>query len=227
MTARTRARDLGITIGRMSPGPLNAITDVDGVRVGHATIISGADGPGAVRTGVTAVLPHGGDIGLDPVFAGYHQLNGNGEMTGIAWIEESGLLTTLIAITNTHSVGVVRDAIIRHERSRAGDRDLHWSLPVVGETYDGWLNDINGFHVTSEHLFQAIGSASSGPVLEGCVGGGTGMNCHGFKGGTRAAALPKRPRAPSTRTVEGVDGCVINSFWLRWVDRMRWRRAVC
>jgi L-aminopeptidase/D-esterase-like protein len=130
------------------------------------------------------IQPHEGDIGSDPVFAGYHQLNGNGEMTGIAWIEEAGLLTTPIAITNTHSVGVVRDALIAYEVARRPDPlEVHWSLPVVAETYDGWLNDINGFHVKPEHVFQALDAAASGPVAEGCVGGGTGMNCHEFKGG--------------------------------------------
>ncbi len=185
---RRRARELGIRIGRMEPGRWNAITDVPGVRVGHTTLISGEGplvvGQGPVRTGVTVILPHQGELSGDPVFAGYHQLNGNGEMTGIAWIEESGLLTTPIAITNTHSVGVVRDAIIAYEvQRRQAPYEIHWSLPVVAETYDGWLNDINGFHVRPEHVFQALESAASGPVAEGCVGGGTGMNCHEFKGG--------------------------------------------
>lgn len=196
---RVRARSLGIRIGTLETGPLNAITDVPGVRVGQTTLISG-DGPlvvgqGPVRTGVTVVVPHEGNVGGDPVFAGYHQLNGNGEMTGIAWIEEAGLLTTPIGITNTHSVGAVRDALIAYDINRGTrDYELVWSLPVVAETYDGWLNDINGFHVKPEHVFQALDSAVSGPVAEGCVGGGTGMNCHEFKGGigTSSRVLPER-----------------------------------
>lgn len=188
MTERQRARELGITIGHMSPGPLNAITDVPGVTVGHVTLIEGDGelivGKGPVRTGVTMIRPHEGDVARDPVFAGYHQLNGNGEMTGIAWVEESGFLTSPIGITNTHSVGTVRDAIIRWEiRSDVFDEDLSFGLPVVAETYDGELNDINGFHVNSEHVFTALDAARNGSVAEGNVGGGTGMICHGFKGG--------------------------------------------
>ncbi len=184
---RKRARELGIRIGRLETGTWNAITDVPGLRVGQTTLISG-DGPlvageGPVRTGVTVIQPHEGNVGIDPVFAGYHQLNGNGEMTGIAWIEEAGLLTTPIAITNTHSVGVVRDAIIAWEVKQRPALEVHFSLPVVAETYDGWLNDINGFHVKPEHVFAALDAASGGPVAEGCAGGGTGMNCHEFKGG--------------------------------------------
>ncbi len=193
---RRRVRDLGITIGRMATGRHNAITDVAGVRVGHATIIRGEGplkvGEGPVRTGVTVVMPHEGDIGLEPLFAGSHVLNGNGEMTGLLWVKESGMLTSPIAITNTHSVGVVRDALIAYE-ARATDRpDLFWSLPVVAETYDGWLNDINGMHVKPEHVWQAIEGATTGPVAEGCVGGGTGMICHEFKGGigTSSRVLP-------------------------------------
>ncbi len=185
---RPRARALGITIGRLPIGPWNAITDVAGVRVGHATLISG-DGPlvvgrGPVRSGVTVILPRSGDVGRDPVFAGHHVLNGNGEMTGMAWVAESGLLTTPVALTNTHSVGVVRDALVAHAVARAGDAPADaWSLPVVAETWDGWLSDINGMHVRAEHVEQALAAAASGPVAEGCVGGGTGMICHGFKGG--------------------------------------------
>jgi D-aminopeptidase len=186
---RVRARELGIRIGRLEPGPLNAITDVAGVKVGHETIIKG-DGPlvvgeGPVRTGVTVIWPHSdGSIAADPVYAGYHQLNGNGEMTGIAWVQESGLLTSAVAITNTASVGVVRDALIAYDRERfTYEREPDFHLPVVGETYDGWLSDINGFHVRPEHLFAAADAATGGPVAEGCVGGGTGMNCHEFKGG--------------------------------------------
>jgi len=171
-----RARQLGIEIGRLSPGPENAITDVPGVRVGETTIVRGDD----VRTGVTVVVPHEGDPGRDSVFAGCHRLNGNGEVTGLEWLRESGMLTTPIGITNTHSVGVVRDAIVSAGPPEVG----RWSLPVVGETYDGFLNDINGQHVRAEHVHEALSGASGGPVAEGCVGGGTGMICHGFKGGT-------------------------------------------
>ncbi len=193
---RARARDLGIRIGRLDPGPWNALTDVPDVRVGHTTLISG-DGPlvvgkGPVRTGVTMILPHGGTLGTDPVFAGSHVLNGNGEMTGLLWIEESGLLTTPIAITNTHSVGVVRDAMIAYGVAHGGT-GLQFSLPVVAETYDGFLSDIDGMHVRPEHVFAALDQAASGPVPEGCVGGGAGMICHGFKGGigTASRLLPR------------------------------------
>ena len=185
---RVRARDLGIRIGRLAPGQWNAITDVAGVRVGHATLIAGEGplvaGQGPVRTGVTVVVPHEGDVGTDPIFAGHHVLNGNGEMTGLAWLEEAGLLTTPIAITNTHSVGAVHEALIAYGVAH-GHADLAspWSLPVVAETYDGFLSDINGFHVRSGHVFAALDTAAGGPVAEGCVGGGTGMICHGFKGG--------------------------------------------
>lgn len=194
---RRRVRELGVTIGRFSPGRHNAITDVAGVRVGHATIIRG-DGPlkvgeGPVRTGVTVVMPHEGDIGVEPLFAGSHVLNGNGEMTGLAWVKESGMLTSPIAITNTHSVGVVRDALIAYEARSTNRPELFWSLPVVAETYDGWLNDINGMHVKPEHVWEAIESATDGPVAEGCVGGGAGMICHEFKGGigTSSRRLPE------------------------------------
>ena len=182
-----RARDHGIVLGRLGPGPRNAITDIPGVRVGHTTLIGG-DGPrvvgkGPVRTGVTVVVPHDGDPFVEPVFAGCHRLNGNGELTGLEWVRESGLLTSPIAITNTHSVGVVRDALIAHAiRHHAAGAEF-WSLPVVGETYDGVLNDMNGFHVRPGHLDSALGGATSGPVVEGAVGGGTGMICHEFKGG--------------------------------------------
>lgn len=185
---RKRLRELGIAIGRFPTGKHNAITDVAGVRVGQTTLISGEGdlvvGEGPVRTGVTVILPHEGDVGADPLFAGSHTLNGNGEMTGLLWVKESGMLTSPIAITNTHSVGVVRDALIAYEVQRMKRPESFWSLPVVGETYDGWLNDINGMHITQQHVWDAIDSASGGPVAEGCVGGGTGMNCHEFKGGT-------------------------------------------
>ena len=171
----------------MPIGRDNAITDVAGVRVGHATLISGEGplkvGEGPVRTGVTVVVPHEGDVGIEPLFAGYHVLNGNGEMTGLLWVKESGMLTSPIAITNTHSVGVVRDALISYEAQRTQRLELSWSLPVVAETYDGWLNDINGMHVKPEHVWAALDDATDGPVAEGCVGGGTGMICHEFKGG--------------------------------------------
>jgi D-aminopeptidase len=185
---RARARDLGINLGNMAPGPWNAITDVEGVRVGHTTLISGEGplvvGQGPVRTGVTVIVPHGGNVGADPLFANYHVLNGNGEMTGLPWLAETGLLTTPVAITNTHSVGVVRDALIAYDvRHGVGPRATSWSLPVVAETYDGFLSDINGFHVRPDHVFAALDSAAGGPVAEGCVGGGTGMICHQFKGG--------------------------------------------
>ncbi|GGL32242.1 P1 family peptidase [Phycicoccus endophyticus] len=164
----------------MPSGPWDAITDVPGVLVGCTTLVEGDD----VRTGVTVVRPHDGDIGREPYFAGSDVLNGNGEVTGLAWVRESGMLTTPVAITNTHSVGVVRDAICGLG-TLGEDR---WSLPVVGETYDGVLNDIGGQHVTAEHLRAAFESAASGPVAQGCVGGGTGMICHGFKGGTGTAS---------------------------------------
>ncbi|MFT4037507.1 MAG: P1 family peptidase [Thermomicrobiales bacterium] len=194
---RQRLRDLGITIGRFPTGEHNAITDVAGVRVGHSTLISGEGplvvGEGPVRTGVTVVQPHEGDVGLEPVFAGFHSFNGNGEMTGLLWVKESGMLTSPIAITNTHSVGTVRDALIAYEAQRLQRPELYWSLPVVAETYDGWLNDINGMHVRQEHVWAALDSAATGPVAEGCVGGGTGMNCHEFKGGigTSSRVLPE------------------------------------
>jgi D-aminopeptidase len=167
-----RARELGVEIGSLPTGPANAITDVVGVRIGHTTLIEGDD----VRTGVTVVLP-----GALPLFAGAQRLNGNGELTGLEWVRDSGLLTTPVALTNTHSVGVVRDALIGIlAQGEGGDR---WSLPVVGETWDGLLNDIDGFHVRAEHVAAACASAAAGAVPEGAVGGGTGMICHGFKGG--------------------------------------------
>lgn len=178
---------------------MNAITDVAGVRVGHTTIVRG-DGPlrvgeGPVRTGVTVILPHDGVLEDEPLYAGYHWLNGNGEITGTAWIHDGGMLTTLIGLTNTHSVGVVRDALIDLERRGRGYGS--WGLPVVGETWDGVLNDIDGAHVTAAHVREAYEAAArSGPgeaVAEGSVGGGTGMICHGFKGGI----------GTSSRVVEG------------------------
>ena len=188
---RPRPRNLGLVFGSLPPGPLNAITDVPGVRVGHATIIAGAAGPAAVRTGVTVILPHPEGFGA-PVFAAPHRLNGNGEMTGLEWIRECGMLTSPVAITNTHSVGVVRDALIAAELRRTGAGDGFWRTPVVAETWDGVLNDTNGMHVTAGHVEAAIDAATSGAVAEGGVGGGTGMICHGFKGGigTSSRAVP-------------------------------------
>ncbi|PYT79083.1 MAG: aminopeptidase [Acidobacteria bacterium] len=185
---KPRARDLGVPFDG-TPGPLNAITDVAGVAVGHTTLISGEGklqiGKGPVRTGVTAVLPRGKDSMMNPVFAGWWSVNGNGEMTGTTWVEESGFLEGPVMITNTHSVGVVRDAVIqwRVEHGEPDPTGYWWSLPVVAETWDGWLNDINGFHVKPEHAWHAIDTAHGGAVEEGNVGGGTGMICNGFKGG--------------------------------------------
>jgi len=188
---KERARDLRIPLDG-TPGPLDAITDVPGVEVGHATLVSGSGklvvGKGPVRTGVTAVLPRGKRSG-DPVFAGWFTLNGNGEMTGTTWLEESGFLWGPVMITNTHSVGVVRDAVIEWLVKQARSlSEYDWSLPVVAETWDGSLNDINGFHVKNEHVFAALDSAHGGPVTEGNVGGGTGMICHRFKGGIGTAS---------------------------------------
>ena len=183
-----RARGLGVPFDG-TPGPLNAITDVAGVLVGHTTLISGAGklqvGKGPIRTGVTAVLPRGPESKSNPVFAAWFSQNGNGEMTGTAWIEESGFLEGPVMITNTHSVGVVRDATIqwRVAHGAADATGFWWSLPVVAETWDGWLNDINGFHVRPEHAFHALDTAHGGAVEEGSVGGGTGMICNGYKGG--------------------------------------------
>ncbi len=190
-----RARDHGIVLGQLPPGPLNAITDVAGVRVGHTTLIRGEGqrivGVGPVRTGVTVIVPHDGDPFVEPVFAGCHRLNGNGEMTGLEWVREAGLLTSPVAITNTHSVGVVRDALVALAVGGHPHAET-WSLPVVAETYDGALNDINGFHVRPEHVEAALAVATGGPVPEGSVGGGTGMICHEFKGGigTASRAVP-------------------------------------
>jgi L-aminopeptidase/D-esterase-like protein len=191
--SKPRARDLGIPFDG-TPGPLNAITDVQGVEVGYTTLISGSGklkvGEGPVRTGVTAVLPRGKSTFGDPVFAGWYSLNGNGEMTGTTWVEESGFLEGPVMITNTHSVGVVRDAVIewRVQHSKDPADEAWWALPVVAETYDGRLNDINGFHVKPQHVFNAIDTAAGGPIVEGNVGGGTGMICNGFKGGTGTAS---------------------------------------
>ena len=184
---KPRARDLGVPFDG-NPGPLNAITDLPGIEVGHQTIIRGDGklqvGVGPVRTGVTAIFPRG-KVSADPVFAGWYTENGNGEMTGTTWVEESGFLYGPVMITNTHSVGVVRDAVIKWQVSHGPKAPAEdwWSLPVVAETWDGYLNDINGFHVTPEDAFAAIKNARGGPVEEGSVGGGTGMICNEFKGG--------------------------------------------
>lgn len=202
--SKPRARALGVLFDG-TPGALNAITDVAGVTVGHTTLISGEGklqvGNGPVRTGVTAILPRGKDSMSNPVFAGWFSQNGNGEMTGTTWVEESGFLEGPVMITNTHSVGVVRDAVIqwRVARQEPDPTGYWWSLPVVAETWDGWLNDINGFHVKPEHVFHAIDSAAAGPVPEGSVGGGTGMICNEFKGGigTASRKVAEKPGAYS------------------------------
>ena len=189
LSAKPRARAAGVPLEGVT-GPRNAITDVAGVAVGHSTIISG-DGKlvvetGPVRTGVTAVLPRGKDWG-DPVFAAWFSLNGNGEMTGTTWVEESGFLEGPVMITNTHSVGVVRDAVVKRRIERTAPGQW-WAMPVVAETYDGYLNDVNGLHVKPQNAFEALDTAASGAVPEGNVGGGTGMICFGFKGGIGTAS---------------------------------------
>ena len=186
-STKPRARDLGVPF-EGTPGQFNAITDVSGVAVGHKTLISGEGklvvGTGPVRTGVTAIIPRTSDL-FDPVYAAWFSQNGNGEMTGTTWVEESGFLDGPVMITNTHSVGVVRDAVIAWRLKHQPPKVVEdaWSLPVVAETWDGWLNDLNGFHVKPEDAFAALDSAGSGPVQEGNVGGGTGMICNEFKGG--------------------------------------------
>ena len=193
-----RARELGVPF-EGTPGPLDAITDVKGVEVGYRTLISGEGklkvGVGPVRTGVTAIFPRGKEA-VDPVFAGWFTENGNGEMTGTTWVEESGFLYGPVMITNTHSVGVVRDAVISWQLKHGTPTpaDDWWSLPVVAETWDGYLNDINGFHVKAEDAFAAMDDAHSGAIAEGNVGGGTGMICFEFKGGTGTASrqLPEK-----------------------------------
>lgn len=196
--AKPRARDLGVPFDG-TPGQFNAITDVKGVEVGHTTLVSGSGklkvGTGPVRTGVTAILPRG-KASLDPVFGGWFSLNGNGEMTGTTWLEESGVLDGPVMITNTHSVGVVRDAVIawRIKQAPPDEEGYSWSLPIVAETADDDLNDMNGFHVKPEHAFHALDGAHGGPAEEGNVGGGTGMICNEFKGGigTSSRVLPAR-----------------------------------
>jgi D-aminopeptidase len=192
-TKQIRARDLDVPFDG-TPGKLNAITDVPGVEVGYTTLISGKGklevGKGPVRTGVTAIIPRGHDSLNDPVYAGYFRLNGNGEMTGTAWVNESGFLEGPIVITNTHSVGVARDAVVawRIKHGAPDSTGYWWSLPVVAETWDGWLNDINGFHVEPEDVFHALDTAHGGAIEEGSVGGGTGMICYEFKGGNGTAS---------------------------------------
>ncbi len=193
-SGKPRARALGIPFeGR--PGPFNAITDVAGVEVGYATLIRGEAGPlvvgsGPVRTGVTAIIPRGKAGASLPVWTGHFSLNGNGELTGSWWIDEVGQSDGPITITNTHSCGIARDATIEwmNRNVQAYGDGPDWGLPVAGETYDGWLNDINGFHVKKEHVFEAIDSAASGPIEEGSVGGGTGMVLYGHKGGSGTAS---------------------------------------
>jgi D-aminopeptidase len=205
VASRQRARELGIALGSLPLGEWNAITDVAGISVGHTTLVEGD----SVRTGVTVVLP-----GEEPLFAGAHRLNGNGELTGLEWVRESGMLTTPVGLTNTHSVGVVRDAIVAAARAARG-RSGAWSLPVVGETWDGVLNDVDGMHVRPEHVTAALEDASAGPVAEGNVGGGTGMICHGFKGGI----------GTSSRVVEEADGAVVGVLVQANYGR-RWRLRV-
>src|SRR3989454_660235 len=191
-----RGRDLGIPF-EGTAGPLNAITDVAGVEVGHRTLIAGGGklvvGKGPVRTGVTAIFPRG-RASDDPVFAGWFAMNGNGEMTGTTWVDESGFLWGPVMITNTHSVGVVRDAVIQWVVRQGRMQHDEWSLPVVAETWDGGLNDINGFHVTKEDAWAAMDSARGGAVAEGSVGGGTGMVCNQVKGGVGTASRRLDPQ---------------------------------
>ncbi|MEY2565123.1 MAG: D-aminopeptidase [Verrucomicrobiota bacterium] len=210
-TQHIRARALGLPFDG-TPGAFNSITDVAGVEVGYTTLISGEGkleaGKGPVRTGVTAILPRGKTD--DPVYAGVFSLNGNGEMTGTAWIEEGGFLEGPIALTNTHSVGVVRDALIawRVKKGGADPGGFYWSLPVVAETWDGWLNDVNGFHVKPDDVFKALNSAHGGEIEEGSVGGGTGMVCYEFKGGTGTASrkveMKEKKEAPPRSFIVGV-----------------------
>jgi D-aminopeptidase len=177
--SRQRLRDLGVIIGEFPTGHHNAITDVPDLLVGHTTLIY--DKPRVARTGVTVIVPRGGGVYHDQCYGAYHSFNGNGEMTGVHWLAESGLIGAALAITNTHQVGLVRDALVAYEIQK--HPESQWLLPIVAETYDGWLNDINAFHLTKEDIFAALGNAQSGTVAEGNVGGGTGMICHEFKGG--------------------------------------------
>ncbi len=206
--ARIRLRDLGVTIGEMPTGSFSAITDVAGVRVGHTTLVY--DHPRIARTGVTVIVPPGADDGLT-CCAGYHRLNGNGEMTGLLWVEEAGALDMPLAITNTHQVGLVRDALIEYVVTR--QQAESWMLPIVAETYDGTLNDISGFHVTKEHVFAALDAAVSGPVAEGNVGSGTGMICHEFKGGIGTSS-----RRVQTQVGEFIVGVLVQANYGRRED---------
>lgn len=181
---RARLRDLGITLGEWPTGPHNAITDVPGLLAGHKTLIF--DEPRIARTGVTVILPRGKDTWSDHVFGGFFSFNGNGEMTGLPWLEESGMIGCPIGLTNTHQVGLVRDALVAYAVDHKYFDDF--MLPVVAETYDGWLNDIEAFHLTQADVYEALEAAHSGPVAEGNVGGGTGMICHEFKGGIGTAS---------------------------------------
>lgn len=205
MTERKRARDWGFPLPGTT-GTLNAITDVAGVEVGMVTLIEGEGplqrGAGPVRTGVTAILPRGRVKGGVPVFAGFFSLNGAGEMTGAHWIEESGLLEGPLAITNTHSVGAVHEGILRWGLESGQARVMEWGLPLVAETFDGELNDIDGFHVRPGHAVEALEAASGGPVPQGSVGGGTGMICYGYKGGSGSAS--RRVRVAGTDYTLGV-----------------------
>ncbi|GAA4479853.1 P1 family peptidase [Enteractinococcus fodinae] len=185
-----RARDLGIIIGEYPTGPENAITDVPGVKVGHSTLTSETSEDRTrpiINTGVTVIVPHN-NIWSEPVFAGVHRLNGSGDMTGVPWIQESGELTSAIGLTNTHSLGTVRDALVKAQVQQRNTSEIFWSLPVVAETFDGLLSDINGHHVSEEHVFAALSNAAAGPVPEGSVGSGRGMICHDFKGGIGTAS---------------------------------------
>ncbi len=190
---RVRARDLGIKIGSLEPGIQNAITDVEGVQVGQVTL--NYDHPSIARTGISVILPRNGEIGNDFVFAGFQRFNGFGEITGIQWVEDIGYLSSPIVLTTTNQIGMVRDAIPEYAYRRYGHGAFY--LPVVAETYDGWLNDISASPLKKEHVFQALDSASSGPVAEGNVGGGTGMTCHDFKGGigTSSRIVPASERS--------------------------------
>jgi len=198
-----RARGLGIPL-LGTPGPWNAITDVPGVEVGFTTLIRGegplVQGEGPVRTGVTAIHPRGRDGTTDPVQAGWFSFNGNGEMSGTALIEETGFLSTPILITNTHSVGAAHAGAIRWLTARHPSLTRLWATPVVAETWDGYLNETNGLHVTAEHSLAALDGARSGPVDEGSVGGGTGMICYGFKGGSGTASRRVAFATPPTRS---------------------------
>jgi L-aminopeptidase/D-esterase-like protein len=215
-TPTIRARALGIPFDG-TPGPLDAITDVAGVTVGYTTLIDGEGkldvGKGPVRTGVTAILPRGQESFNDPVYAGVFSLNGNGEMTGTAWIEEGGFLEGPVMITNTHSVGVVRDATIAWRVSKGGPdvTGFLWSLPVVAETWDGYLNDINGFHVKAEDAVEALDNAHSGAIEEGSVGGGTGMICYEFKGGTGTASRVLTPKTKDADAKAYTVGAIVQA----------------